>query len=449
HEGVGSDERGRDGDVAADARPDERDAEVLTDTIFALSSGAPPAGIAVVRISGPGAAAALACLAGRPPEPRRATLRTLRRDGKTLDRALILFFPGPESATGEDVAELHLHGGRAIVASVRAALGGMGGLREAAPGEFTRRAFENGRIDLAEAEGLADLIAAETEAQRRAALDLAGGALSRQTEVWRTRLLAIAARVEAALDFSDEADVGDPAAGIASEVTRFAQEIAGWLDRPPAERLKDGIRVVLAGPPNAGKSSLFNALIGREAAIVAAAPGTTRDLVEAPVAIGGVAFLLVDTAGLREAVDQVETIGIERARASAETADIVLWLGIAADKPDDAIAVHTKADLFPAPPEADLAVSSFTGQGLSDLGQMLVRRSEHLLVPTGEIALNERHRRCLASMLSSLREAEKATDPLILAETLRRARLELDRLTGRAGVEDLLSALFGRFCIGK
>jgi len=400
-------------------------------------------------MSGPGAAAALAALAGPLPEPRRATLRTLRRDGVPLDRALILHFPGPQSATGEDVAELHLHGGRAIVAAVRAALAGMEGLREAAPGEFTRRAFDNGRIDLAEAEGLADLVAAETEAQRRAALDLAGGALSRQTEAWRTRLLEIAARVEAALDFSDEADVGDSAAGLAAEIALFAEEIRHWLDRPPAERLKDGIRVVLAGPPNAGKSSLFNAMIGRDAAIVTATPGTTRDLVEAPVAIGGVAFLLVDTAGLRESADQAETIGVARARASADAADILLWLGRAADKPADAIAVHAKADLSPAPPDAGIAVSSLTGHGLAELSRLLVERSRHLVVPEGEIALNERQRRCLADIASALAESMDANDLLIVAESLRRARLALDRLTGRAGVEDLLDSLFGRFCIGK
>ena len=436
--------------MATDARPDgRRDPEALTDTIFALSSGAPPAGIAVVRISGPGAAGALTALAGELPEPRRATLRALRRQGETLDRALVLFFPGPESATGEDVAELHLHGGRAIVAAVRAALAAIDGLREAAPGEFTRRAFENGRIDLAEAEGLADLVEAETEAQRRAALTLAGGALSRQTEAWRERLLGLAARVEAALDFADEEDVGDPAAGIASEIGAFAREIEGWLERPPAERLKDGIRVVLAGPPNAGKSSLFNALVGREAAIVTATPGTTRDLVEAPVAIGGVAFVLVDTAGLREAEDQIETIGVQRARASAQAADIILWLGAPSERPARSIVIHPKADLGPSPADADLAVSAHNGSGLDALTRMLVQHSAQLLVPEGEIALNERHRRCLHEVVSALQDALQASDLLIVAESLRRARLSLDRLTGRAGVEDMLDALFGRFCIGK
>lgn len=435
--------------MAPDARPDGWSLEALTDTIFALSSGAPPAGIAVIRISGPEAAGALAALAGGLPEPRRATLRALRRDGELLDRALILFFPGPESATGEDVAELHLHGGRAIVGAARAALAAMGGLREAAPGEFTRRAFENGRIDLAEAEGLADLVAAETEAQRRAALLLAGGALGRQTEVWRERLLAIAARIEASLDFSDEGDVGDPIAGIAPDMAALAGDIETWLARPPAERLKDGIRVVLAGPPNAGKSSLFNALAGRDAAIVAASPGTTRDLVEAPVAIGGVAFVLIDTAGIRETEDQVETIGVERARASASAADMLLWLGDPAAKPPGAVAIQSKADLRPSPAGADLAVSAVTGQGLPELTRLLVERARQLLVPEGEISLNERHRWCLGEVVSALHGGGLEDDPLIAAEALRAARSALDRLTGRARVEDMLDALFGRFCVGK
>jgi tRNA modification GTPase len=403
----------------------------------------------VVRVSGAAARKALIGLVGELPEPRRATLRRLRWRDETLDRALILFFPGPESVTGEDVAELHLHGGRAIVAAVRAALGEMEGLREAEPGEFTRRAFEHGRIDLAETEGLADLLSAETEAQRRAALALAGGALSRQTEVWRERLLALAARVEAALDFADEDDVGSPATGITADIAAFAQEIASWLARPPAERLKDGIRVVLAGPPNTGKSSLFNALLGREAAIVTPSPGTTRDLVEAPVAIDGVAFVLVDTAGLREAEDQVETIGVELARASAEAADIVLWLGPPAEKPGKAIAIHSKADLSPAPPDADVAVSAVTGEGLSALGRMLVQHSTQLLVPEGEVALSSRHRGCLVGILAALSEAEAAADLLVVAEALRQARLALDGLIGRAGVEDMLDALFARFCVGK
>ncbi len=434
--------------MAPDAWPDGRSPEALTDTIFALSSGAPPAGVAVVRISGPGARSALKSLARSVPSPRQATLRTLRWQGETLDRALTLFFPGPASATGEDVAELHLHGGRAIVAAVRAALAAMPCLREAAPGEFTRRAFENGRIDLAEAEGLADLVEAETETQRRAALALAGGMLSRQVEAWRERVLMLAARVEAALDFGDEDDVGDPLAGMNEEIAALRDEIAVWLARPPVERLKEGIRVVIAGPPNAGKSSLFNALIGREAAIVAATPGTTRDLIEAPVAIGGTAFLLIDTAGLRETADAIEAIGVDRARLSGNTADIVLWLGTPEHRPDGAILVHPKADISPALSGAGLAVSAVTGQGLDELSLLLVDRAAQLLGPQREVALNQRHRDALTETVEALDGAGSA-DPLVHGESLRLARQTLDRITGRAGVEDMLNALFGRFCIGK
>jgi tRNA modification GTPase len=404
--------------------------------------------VAVVRISGLGARAALESLGGPAPPPRRATLRTLRWQSETLDRALVLFFPGPASVTGEDVVELHLHGGRAIVAAMRGALAAMPGLREAAPGEFTRRAFEHGRIDLAEAEGLADLVEAETEAQRRAALALAGGALSRQTEVWRGRLLALAAQVEAALDFADEADVADPLTGFGSSLAALRGEMADWLARPPAERLKDGVRVVIAGPPNAGKSSLFNALIGREAAIVTPTAGTTRDLIEAPVAIGGTAFVLIDTAGLRETRDAIEAIGVDRARGSAEMADILLWLGTSEQRPEGAVLVHAKADIVPKGPGADLAVSALTGQGLDELVDLLRERASQLVVPEGEVALNARHRQALTEAVGALREAEVA-DPLIAAEALRLARVALDRITGRAGVEDMLDALFGRFCIGK
>jgi len=433
--------------VEADARPDGREEE-LSDTIYALSSGAPPAAIAVVRISGPRAEAALEALAGTLPAPRRATVAALRAGGEVLDNALIIRFPGPHSATGEDVVELHLHGGRAVVAGVRAALGAMAGLREAEPGEFTRRAFENGRIDLAEAEGLADLLEAETESQRRAALALAGGALSRQVETWQARILALAAEVEAALDFSDEDDVAPLAADFPARLEALSEELASWLARPPAERLRDGVRIVIAGPPNAGKSSLLNALAGREAAITAATPGTTRDLVEAPVAIAGAPFLLVDTAGLRESADAIETIGVARARASIAAADIILWLGDPAGAPERAIRVHAKADLAPAPAAADIAVSARTGVGVEALARLLIQHSDSLLPGQGEVALNRRHRAALQQALDALNDP-RFDDVLIVAEALRQARRALDRISGRAGVEDMLDALFGRFCIGK
>ena len=437
--------------MAPDGRADDEETGKLTDTIYALSSGSPPAAIAVVRISGPEAEAVLQALAGTLPEPRTARLAALQHDGETLDNALVIRFPGPHSATGEDIAELHLHGGRSVVAAVLAALGAMNGLREARPGEFTRRAFENGRIDLSEAEGLADLLMAETQSQRRAALALAGGALSRQVEAWQARLLALAAELEAALDFSDEGDVGE-AAWPREDLGALAGELETFLRRPPVERLRDGVRVVIAGPPNAGKSSLLNALAGREAAITSEIAGTTRDLVEAPTAIAGAPFLLIDTAGLRDSGDVIETIGVERALGSLAAADLILWLGEPEACPDRqrAVFVQAKADLAAATDSrADVAVSARTGQGIGALVRLLTDRARQLLPAEGEVAINARHRAALAEALGWLNEAEAAHDPLIVAEALRQARGALDRVTGRAGVEDMLDALFGRFCIGK
>ncbi len=424
----------------------------MTDTIFALSSGAPPAAIALVRISGPGADPALEALAGRLPAPRRASRVTLRHRGEKLDDALALRFPGPDSVTGDDVVELHLHGGRAVVAGVLDALGAMPGLRPAVAGEFTRRAFDNGRLDLAEAEGLGDLLAAETGSQRRSALALAGGALSRQVESWRGRLVALAAQVEAELDFSDEADVAGNSAGASlADTDALAAEMSEWLSRPPAERLRDGVRVVIAGPPNSGKSSLINVLAGRDVAITSAIAGTTRDLVEAPTAIQGAPFLLVDTAGLRPSDDPIESIGIERAMASVDQADLILWLGPPLDCPDRdrSLIVHSKADVVPPGPDADVAVSASTGEGIDRLIDLLAERSRALLPGESDVALNQRHRAALAEALEAIVEANRSGDLLISAESLRRARLALDRITGRAGVEDMLDALFGRFCIGK
>ena len=425
---------------------------MTADTIFALSSGSPPAAVAVVRISGPRADAALEALAGRLPEPRRASVARLHWRGERLDEALVLRFPAPESATGEDIAELHLHGGRAVVAAVLAALGDIDGLRAAEAGEFTRRAFENGRIDLAEAEGLADLLQAETETQRRAAQALAGGALSRLVENWQARLLGHAAALEAVLDFSDEDDVGEGVpAGWSEAVAALAAEMEAALARPAAERLRDGLRVVIAGPPNAGKSSLLNWLAGRQAAITSAIAGTTRDLVEAPTAIGGTPFLLVDTAGLRDSGDEVEAIGVERARASMDAADLILWLGDPAEAPDRAraVLVQSKLDLEPAVREADVRVSAETGEGMDAMIALLIARARNLLPGEGEVALNARHRAAISLAAEQLREALGSHDLLIAAECLRQARVALDRVTGRAGVENMLDALFGSFCIGK
>lgn len=404
----------------------------------------------MVRISGPSAFAAVEALAGRLPRPRRAGLRTLRHAGHVLDEALILRFPGPGNATGEDLAELHLHGGRAVVAAVLDALSAQPGLRAAEPGEFTRRAFANGRIDLAEAEGLADLLAAETEHQRRAALANAGGALSRRVADWTARLLVLAAAIEARLDFSDEGDVEDglPPAW-STDLAALRNEMAAMLARPPAERLRDGIRVVLAGPPNAGKSSLFNAIAGREAAIVSDMAGTTRDVIEAPLAIHGIPFLLVDTAGLRDSRDEVEALGIARARDRVAEADIVLWLGPPDIRPGGAnvIQLHPKADI--GPPSPGFAVSARTGLGLADLADLLADRAKALLPRMDEATINRRQRSCLLDAWSALAACEGQGDMLILAESLRLTRSALDRVTGRAGVEDMLDTLFGRFCIGK
>jgi tRNA modification GTPase len=423
-------------------------------TIYALSSGSPPAAIAVVRISGPGAGEALRTIAGRVPEARRASMATFRDpgSGEVLDKGLALYFPGPASATGDDLAELHLHGGRSVVAGVLAVLARIEGLRQATPGEFTRRAFENGRIDLAEAEGLADLLTAETESQRRAALALAGGALSRRIAAWQQRLLALGGQAEAAVDFADEDGTSDADAPIwISSASVLADEVRSALTAPAVERLREGVRVVIAGPPNAGKSTLLNALAGREAAITSAIAGTTRDVVEAPTVIGGAPFLLIDTAGLRDSSDEIESLGIDRARRNLEAADIVIWLGERAEAPDAerSIVVRSKSDILPQDPSADLNLSARTGAGVDRLATLLIERAREVLPLEGEVAINSRHREALTLCLANLDEAAGTEDPLIAAEALRQARVALDRVTGRAGVEDMLDSLFSRFCIGK
>ena len=419
------------------------------DTIFALSSGAPPAGIAVIRISGPAAGGALERLAGRVTAARKASAAVLRDgEGVELDRALVLWLPGPGTATGEDVAELHLHGGRAVVAATEAALAAIPGLRRAEAGEFTRRAFANGRIDLAEAEGLADLLAAETELQRRAALAAAGGVLSRQVENWRTRVLALGAQVEAVLDFGDEDDVAGLPPDFSPAVAELAREIGLWLDRPLVEPLREGFRVVLAGPPNAGKSTLFNAMIEDEAAITAPTPGTTRDLLERPVAIDGVPFTFIDTAGLREgSADAIEVQGITRARKALARADLILWLGAEGEGPAGAWEIAAKSDLGRSKRAASATVSATTGEGVADLKNLLVGYARAALPAQGATALNRRQHALLAEAAAAL--SIETSNPLIKAENLRAARIAFDRIAGRASTEDMLNALFGRFCIGK
>ncbi|QFR33922.1 tRNA uridine-5-carboxymethylaminomethyl(34) synthesis GTPase MnmE [Ancylobacter sp. TS-1] len=444
-------------------------------TIAAVSSGSGGA-VAVIRVSGPQAGQALRALAGRLPAPRRASLVRLAHpaSGERLDEGLALWFPGPASATGEDMAELQIHGGRAVVAAVLAALFAVPGLRPAERGEFTRRAFLNGRMDLTEAEGLADLIAAETEGQRRLALAHAFGHLGRQVEVWRARLIRAMALVEAGIDFSDEDDVPAQARALARPE---AESLLAELDAALADRrgalLREGALVAIAGLPNAGKSSLLNALAARDVAIVSDEPGTTRDLLEVALDLGGQKVTLVDTAGLREAEGKVEAEGIRRARARIAQADLVLWVHDAAagspptDRPD--IEAGEGAELWLLAnkvdaPGADLpagggwavrrfAVSARYGAGLAELTDALsafvaerARGAEHPAL------VRERHRASAAEAAHHLRIAlagwERLDDEL-LAEELRLAGRALGRMTGTIGVEDLLDVVFREFCIGK
>ena len=425
----------------------------MTDTIFAVSSGTPPCAIAVVRISGRDAGKAIERLAGSLPEPRRASLRTLRdAGGALLDSALVLWFPGPRTATGEDLAELHCHGGRAVIAAILRELAAFANLRHAEAGEFTRRAFANGVLDLAEAEGLGDLLAAETELQRQAATRIFSGAVSRQAEVWRDRVLALGAQLEAVLDFSNEGDVEELPDAFFADISELTSEMAEWLDRPPVELLREGVRVVLAGPPNSGKSSLFNALVRDAAAIVSPMAGTTRDAIERPVALDGVPLVLVDTAGLRDdSEDAIERIGIERAGAQLDRADIVLWLGPEGAGPVGAVEVAARADAgdFEAKRSASYTVSVVTGSGMDALERDIVERARGILPKPGETALNARQRSLVGEAVQALRSVTRTLDWLAIGEELRLARRAFDALLGRASTEDMLDALFGRFCIGK
>lgn len=425
----------------------------MTDTIFALSSGAPPAALAVIRVSGPGADAALKRLTRSLPEPRRASLRRLLNEsGDLLDEALVLWFPGPATATGEDLAELHCHGGRAVIAAVEAELGALPGMRRATAGEFTRRAFANGRIDLAEAEGLADLLSAETEWQRANALALSEGQLSRKVEAWRHQVLSLAASVEALLDFGDEDDVDDQSDIDRASLAALIAELEDWLAAPHAEGLREGLRVVVAGPPNTGKSTLFNALVGEEAAITSDMAGTTRDIIQRPVAIHGAAFQFLDTAGLRDVgSDEIEAIGMGRARAELRRADLVLWLGAEGEGPEDAWDIEAMSDRgdLPGKRAPSHRVSALTGEGLAQLREDLVAAARLMVPRPGQVALNARQRGLVGDVARTLRLSAVESDPLLVAEGLRGARSALDALVGRSTTEDMLDALFGRFCIGK
>ena len=423
------------------------------DTIYALSSGRPPAAVSIIRVSGPNAHDAGRRLAGSLPDARQAAVRVLRDgQGGVLDEALVLRFDGPASATGENIVEFQCHGGRAVVDAVLATLEQAEGLRLAEPGEFTRRAFENGRIDLTEAEGLADLIEAETETQRKAALAMAEGGLRRQVEQWQQQLLALSARAEAAIDYVDDDGVeSDP--GLVDDATKLAAELQSWLERPRVEPLKDGIRVVVAGPPNAGKSSLLNAIAGEERAIVTDVPGTTRDHIEVPLSLDGVPILLTDTAGLRETDEPVERIGVNRARSLVQGADVLLWLGEPANAPSHPrlVQVHPRADLpeRATAPAHSFAVSSVTGEGLRPLLERVAELAYAFLPADSAVALNRRQATHIAEANEALHGIRAVGDPVLIAEHLRTARAAFDRLTGRAGMDDVLDALFSRFCLGK
>jgi tRNA modification GTPase len=450
-------------------------------TIFALSSGRPPAAIAVVRVSGPHAGFALEKLIGRLPEPRNAALARVRdpASGEIIDEALALWFPAPRSETGEDVAELQLHGGQAVIAGVLDALGRIEGCRPAEAGEFTRRAFENGRLDLTAVEGLADLIAAETPAQRRLAFRQLKGLIGERAEAWRRRLIEALALVEARIDFSDEADVPEDLVGPALHAAQqLRDEIAGVLaDGRRGERLRDGLVVAIAGPPNAGKSTLLNRLARREAAIVSPFAGTTRDVIEVHLDLDGYPVTLLDTAGIRDSAEPVEQEGVRRARERAAAADLVLWVidpsagGLAANGHPENLAnaeiwlIRNKVDLGDASScvkttkhdrnehRFTLSISALTGQGFEALSAALLTYAKTYFASTeATVITRARHRHALEETVAALDRAlarNHSTDEELIAEELRSAATTLGRLTGRVDVEDILDVIFRDFCIGK
>jgi tRNA modification GTPase len=437
-------------------------------TIFALSSGRPPSAIAIVRVSGPQAGPALTALGGKIPPARTATRVLLRDvDGQPLDDAVVLWFPGPASATGEDVAEFHVHGGRAVLASIFAGLASLENMRAAEPGEFTRRAFENGKLDLTEAEGLDDLIHADTDRQRRQALRQLKGLLGDRARDWRARIIEASALIEAGIDFSDEGDVPAelivPALG---KIRTLLEEIEKVLAaQGQSERLRDGLVVAIAGPPNVGKSTLMNQLARREVAIVSPHAGTTRDVIEVQLDLDGYPVTVIDTAGIRETDDPVEQEGVRRARARAAEADLVLWLADAANEkvehsgPTPVWLVRNKIDLDEASrPMADTAIrtgfwiSAKSGDGVPELIAGLVGFAEGYFGAT-EVGLisRARQRQLLQETASSLHRsmdvAEEGEE--LAAEELRVAAHSLGRLLGRVDVEDILDVIFREFCVGK
>jgi tRNA modification GTPase len=450
-------------------------------TIFALSSGRPPAAIAVIRVSGPRAGVALQALIGRLPSPRQASLARVRepQSGEIIDEALALWFPGPRSETGEDMAELQVHGGQAVIVGVLDALGSIEGLRPAEPGEFTRRAFEHGRLDLTAVEGLADLIAAETPAQRRQAFRQLKGLIGDRAEAWRRRLTEALALVEARIDFPDETDVPEDLMGPALAAAGALRDeiVQALADGGRGERLRDGLVVAIAGPRNAGKSTLLNRIARREAAIVSPYPGTTRDVIEVHLDLDGYPVTLLDTAGIRESDDPVEQEGVRRARERAAGADLVLWLvdsmsvdkiGDKYDHSADKLAIwriKTKADLvvdslgitneqrFGAELEFRFSISAITGAGIDLLVDALSGYAkDYFSSAEAAIVTRARHRHALEETAAALGRAladrpEGHED--IIAEELRAAATTLGRLTGRVDVEDILDVIFRDFCIGK
>ncbi len=438
-------------------------------TIFALSSAKGRAGVCVFRVSGTASKGALEALTGTPPpEPRHAALRDIRLgDGTLIDRGLVLWFEGPHSFTGEDVAEFHLHGGPAVIAAMTRRLAELPDLRPAEPGEFTRRAFQAGKLDLTEAEGLADLINAETEQQRRLALRQLQGGLKEQYERWRGELVRALAHIEAAIDFVDEELPDDLAKSVQPRIAKLRTEIAAHLaDDRRGEIVRDGFTVVILGAPNVGKSSLLNALARRDVAIVSAIPGTTRDAIEVDLDLGGYAVTLIDTAGLRDTTDAIETEGIKRARAKAQYADLRLGVvDAAASLIDSRVSLElslgdalilNKCDATSASaqtvaaPLHQVRISAKTGAGIDELlawleAQVVARAGGSESMPM----TRARHREALADAHAALTRFDRAHALDIAAEDLRIAARALGRITGRVDVEDLLDVIFREFCIGK
>jgi tRNA modification GTPase len=433
-------------------------------TIFALSSGRPPSAISIVRVSGPRAGAVLTALVGKVPAPRMASRALLREgSGQPIDDAVVLWFPGPASATGEDVAELHVHGGRAVLSSLFAALSTFENVRAAEPGEFTRRAFENGKLDLTEAEALDDLIHADTDRQRRHALRQLKGLLGERARHWRAQIIDAAALIEAGIDFSDEGDVsGELVAPALAKIKTLVGEIEEVLAaQGQSERLRDGLVVAIAGAPNVGKSTLMNQLARREVAIVSPHAGTTRDIIEVQLDLDGYPVTVIDTAGIRESDDPVEQEGVRRAKARAEEADLVLWL-VDGDSCDAAVGVsapvwvvRTKIDCEPSAADArgfDFRISASRGDGVRELIVAVVGFArDYFGAGEGGLIGRARQRQLLGETVAMLQRSIAVVDrgEEFVAEDLRAAANRLGRLLGRVDVEDILDKIFGEFCIGK